>query len=371
MAGMYEGRPQRGVWRNPATGGFYPGQPGDDEEAMPPDPFDEEDDTFSATDVARLLRAANAPDPDDGEEEARDLVAATDPTMKAASLAPPAPRRKKKQSMPGHGQWEVQIKEGKRWGWLASFYGPPPDKDRIRERFGSGEFRIVEQQTGWTASFTIAHQPDRAAAWDTGAGAVRGQRPVEEVVAETVSAVVPNAVSEAVAGLMEQFQPVLAGLLQRGDGEDGDSDPRLVAMERELEMTRAALAQMSQQQQPTNGSSNPIMEAVMEKVVSAGLENLGVREKEDDEESFVSQALRAATAMFEARTVAAANAPPQIGHDPGLPVQRPSLAGMTPEIETELRQHAGRLGLDFNEAIIEAQTKGVNAPTLLNLARAQ
>jgi hypothetical protein len=336
---------------------------------MPSDPFgDEDEEAFSATDVARLLRAANAPDPDDGEEEIRGLSAAINPQT-AASLAPDAPRssrRKKKPSMPSNGEWEVQIKQGKRWGWLASFYGASPEKDAIRKRFGSGEFRILEQQSGWSANFTIAHAPNGTSpGWG---GSQVESRPVEEVVAETVGMVVPNAVNEAVAGLMEQFQPLIAGFLQK-DAEVED-DPRLAMMERELEMTRTALAQVSQQQPNGSPAANPIMDAVMDRVVSAGLENLGLGEKEDD--SFVSQALKAATALFEARAVAGAM-PPQAQiapPPPGVP-QRPSLPGMTPDIEGELRTHAGRLGLDFNDAMVEAQKSGVNASALLNIARSQ
>ena len=377
MAGMYDSG-RGSVWRNPASGGFYP-ETREQDEAMPPDPFTEsEEDTFSATDVARLLRAANAPDPDDGEEEVRDLVLAAEPPRAAASLAPPAPRRrKKKKEMPSHGQWEVQIRQGRKWGWLASFYGPPPDKDRIRERFGSGEFRIVEQASGWSASFTIAHSPSSAQQTWTAAQGPNGQgavfqaeeRPVEEVVAETVSAVVPAAVNEAVSGLMEQFQPLIAGFLQKGD--EPDDDPRVAMMERELEMTRQALAQVHQQQQVApSGQADPMMAAIMEKVVSAGLDNLGMSEKEE-ETDFVSQALRAATAMFEMRAAAAASAPPAPPQIAAHPVQRPTLTGMTPEIEGELRQHASRLGLDYNDAMIEAQKAGLNAQKLLNVARSQ
>jgi hypothetical protein len=378
MAGMYDSG-RGSVWRNPASGGFYPESREPEEEVMPSDPFGEsEEDTFSATDVARLLRAANAPDPDDGEEEMRDLVMAAEPPPPAASLAPPAPRRrKKKKEMPSHGQWEVQIRQGRKWGWLASFYGPPPDKDRIRERFGSGEFRIVEQASGWSASFTIAHSPNGASQpWaQTSASESHrpspsfDERPVEEVVAETVSTVVPAAVNEAISGLMQQFEPLLAGFLQKDDSPD--EDPRVAMMERELEMTRQALAQVHHQQQaaPSSGS-DPIMAAVMEKVVSAGLDNLGVSEKEE-ETDFVSQALRAATAMFEMRAASAANAPPPPPQIAAHPVQRPSLAGMTPEIEGELRQHAARLGLDYNDAMIEAQKAGLNAQKLLTVARSQ
>ena len=75
--------------------------------------------------------------------------------------------------------------------------------------------------------------------------------------------------------------------------------------------------------------------------------------------------------MFEMRAAATANAPPQPPQIAAHPVQRPTLAGMTPEIEGELRQHAGRLGLDYNEAMIEAQKAGLNAQNLLNVARSQ
>ena len=376
MAQVFDSTNERNsrVWRNPARKTFVP-TPYDQEE-MPPDPFGEKtEDNFSASDVARLLRAANAPSAD-GDLDTFDLMSATEPEQTAASLAPPAPRatKKKRQEMPQHGHWEVQIRQGKRWGWLASFYGQAPDKDRIRERFGAGEFRMVEQTTGFTSSFTIAHAPSMNS-WDSSepapAQSRAQQKPVEQVVAETVSAVVPAAVNEAISGLMEQFQPLIAGFMAKDEAPKSE-DSRVEMMERELEMTRAALAQMVQQQQHTpQASHNPVMEAVMEKVISAGMDNLGLREKDEDE-GFVGQALKAATAMFEARALSAANAPqppPQIAQQ--ATPQRPTLNGMTAEVEQELRQHAQRLGLDFNEAIVEAQSRGVAATTLLNIARAQ
>ena len=76
------------------------------------------------------------------------------------------------------------------------------------------------------------------------------------------------------------------------------------------------------------------------------------------------------TATMQPPSAPTAPPMPQPIPDAAGPTQ-PSLPGMTPEIENELRAIAEQLGVDWTEGVAMARQHGLDAPTAIALARQQ
>jgi len=303
------------------------------------------------------------------------------------ALPKPSKRNKKPARAPSTGEWEVQVKTGgqgrSKWGWLLSVSGMAPDKHQIRSEFGPGHYRLVESG-GYSEEFIIAKVPAVSIVEAHDDPAPAESPDIEDVIKKAVA----SAVSQAMVTAMQSIKPLIASF-QSKSSEPSEAINDLRSDLGQLAQLVRALAERPQAvPQPAQPSGPPWQMAIIEKVMTAGLSNMGIAddEEEEDEPDNTEKLINIGTtllgAVMQNRAAqpsgpqpqpAIAHTHPQAPHvaaPPGASASVTTLPGMTPEIEAELRAYAAKIGYDYDAAITEAHERGASAQALLEQCRA-
>lgn len=288
---------------------------------------------------------------------------------------------------PDSGEWEVQVKTGgsgrTKWGWLQSVQGLAPDKAHIRDHFGPGHYRVVEQGSGYAQEFTIARVP--------ASGFTETSEPMKQPDHDSdIESVVQKAVGEAVQRAMASTMQAMRPLLESMKAKPGDQNEGVEQLRADLSQLSGlvrALAERPSSPQVLPQSGPPWQMAIIEKVMTAGLSNMGIQHDDEDEEEDegpgmeeklldIGTTILGAVMQNRGAPVTPGPAIPleqgQIAQQqPGQSASPPtgSLPGMTPEIEAELRAYAAKIGYDYDTAIAEANAAGASAQALLEQCR--
>jgi len=325
------------------------------------------------------------------EEEKIPMYTTQQPPVAPRKPAAEPARNRRSQSKknarpPESGNWEVQVRTGgsgkAKWGWLQSVQGMAPEKSQIRDQYGAGHYRIVES-AGYSAEFTIARVPAGGGPPIDEAEPERRSAGIDEIE-ERVAHAVKIAVGQAMSSTITQLRPFLEGL--RHPPESPAQTEALQALRSDLGDLAGlvrSLAEAAATRRPDAAPSTPgWQQTVIERVMAAGLANMGIEEDDDDEGPDATDRLIEIGSTLLSGVLQSRGAEPQqaVQPQPGHPSQPmpaprppppiPSLAGMTPEIEAELRAYAHKIGYDYRAAMVEAAEKGATAEALLEQCRA-